>query len=88
MNSTVLQVLHELTRCHLLLNGRSATTETPIDVPIADISQRLGISEEDVEEALDSLVDEQAVTRHSLGQFTVTRAGLQRSQLSKPPFPR
>jgi len=81
MKATVLHLLRELAHRQALAEGNPGSIiDTPIDFRAADVARRLGVPEKAVENALDTLVDEQAVTRHSLGQFALTNLGARKSR--------
>jgi hypothetical protein len=79
MDATALRVLQELERQQQAhdepeANGRSRESR------ISEIAKAADLSEQEVEEALEFLVDQQAVLRHSLGGFEITELGVAKTR--------
>jgi DNA-binding IclR family transcriptional regulator len=77
------QVLRELVRRHN--HAGSTPSDRSIEASAADVARHLSLSQEEVENALEMLVDYRAVTRHSLGNYRLTPIGLQ--QIHQTAFP-
>jgi hypothetical protein len=77
MDATTMRVLRELVRRHhecLISVGNGNAVS--LDFRITDIVELSKLSKHQVEDALETLIDLRVVTRHSLGQFTLTRSAL------------
>lgn len=77
MKPKTLQVLRELRRRHEAA-GANAGKNT-IDARPSDLAETLQLPEEEIEEALESLIEQEAVARHILGQFELTEIGVKKS---------
>lgn len=77
MKPTTLIVLRELRRRHEAVQANLG--KNTLDVRPADLAAALNLPEEDVEDALESLIEQEAVDRHMLGQFELTEIGFKKS---------
>lgn len=73
MDATAMRILHELIRRH---HDRAGSSSANCEFRLTDIVRFSNLPQRQVEDALEILVDLRAVTRHSLGQFTLTRSAL------------
>lgn len=77
MNATALHVLRELIRQHHERHANTGkNTPVPAELRFADIVRFARLPAQQVEDALETLVELRILVRHSLGQFTLTRTAL------------
>jgi hypothetical protein len=78
-----MQILRELIRLH---HERAGSSSATCEFRLTDIVRFSNLPQRQVEEALEILIDLRAVTRHSLGQFTLTRSALDEFGLVAQPW--
>ncbi|HEX2881105.1 MAG TPA: hypothetical protein VHO25_16350 [Polyangiaceae bacterium] len=79
MDATTLKVLQELERQQQTHN-EPETQSLGRESRISEIAKAADLSEEEVEDALEFLVDQRAVLRHSLGGFEITELGIAKTR--------
>lgn len=77
MKPKTLQVLRELRRRHEAAAAHAG--KNTIDARPSDLAETLDLPEEEIEDALESLIEQEAVERHVLGQFELTEIGVRKS---------